>query len=63
MVLLGLVLCASWLIGCSQQEGPAEKAGKKLDETIESVAETMEDAKEDVVDAEYEEVKDEDKKD
>lgn len=41
----GLVTIA--LVGC-QQEGPAERAGKKIDETVEKAGEKIEEAGEKV---------------
>lgn len=39
------------LSGCQQQEGPAEQAGKKLDQTTEKVGEQVEKAGESIQDA------------
>lgn len=39
------------LSGCQQQEGPAEQAGKKLDQTTEKVGEQVENAGESIQDA------------
>ncbi len=50
-VLISVMFCGLWFSGCSQQEGPAEKAGKEIDQTIEEVADTMEDTKESIVEA------------
>ena len=51
LIAIGLLLCGFWFNACSQQEGPAEKAGKKIDQAIDDVAGTMEETKENVVDA------------
>ena len=34
------------LAGCQKQEGPAEKAGKKVDQTVEKAGEKIEEVKE-----------------
>ncbi|TDG14195.1 hypothetical protein E2F43_12035 [Seongchinamella unica] len=49
VLLMGALLIA--LPGCMKQEGPAEKVGKSLDETAESVGDHVEDAGEAVQDA------------
>lgn len=36
------------LAGCQKQEGPAEAAGKKIDQTVEKAGEKIEEAKEKV---------------
>lgn len=36
------------LAGCQKQEGPAETAGKKIDQTVEKAGEKIEEAKEKV---------------
>lgn len=41
-------MCAGY--GC-ESEGPAEKAGKKIDQTIEEVADSVEDAGDKIEDA------------
>ena len=46
MVSLSLVMCAFLvsLSGCQKKEGPAEQAGKKVDQTTEKVGEQIEKA-------------------
>jgi len=36
------------LVGCEKKEGPAERAGKKVDETVEKAGEKIEEAGEKV---------------
>jgi len=48
--LIGLLIFGFWVSGCTQQEGPAEKAGKAIDQTVEEVRDSMEDTTEEVVD-------------
>ena len=53
MALTALAMGA-WLVtlsGCQHQEGPAEQAGKKLDQTTEKVGEQVEKAGESIQDA------------
>ena len=51
--LIIFVLCASLMFtvftGC-EQEGPAEKAGEKIDEAVENAGEAMEEAGEEIQD-------------
>lgn len=49
LMTLGLCACLTIpaLIGC-KEEGPAEKAGKQMDQAVEEAAETMEEAGEKV---------------
>lgn len=47
-VLFSLMLLGTGVISCSQQEGPAEKAGKKIDETMEKTGQAMNEAAEEV---------------
>jgi hypothetical protein len=54
-----MVLClgmALSLLAACEKEGPAERAGKKLDQMMEETRESMEEAGEDV-EKEYEEMK------
>lgn len=48
-----LVVCAWFaaLSGCQKQEGPAEQAGKTIDNATESLGESVEKAGEDIQDA------------
>ena len=48
-VYLLLIMMIFGISGCS--EGPAERAGKKVDEAVEDAGEAVEDAKEKVEDA------------
>ena len=49
-LLLAMVFCASvFITGCDDQ-GAAEEAGEKIDETVEDVGEEAEDAAEDLQD-------------
>ncbi|MFZ7126713.1 MAG: hypothetical protein ACOWWM_11230 [Desulfobacterales bacterium] len=57
LVLLALV----FVLAACEQEGPAERAGEKIDEAAETTAEKMEDAGE-AVEEKAEEVKEEAKK-
>ena len=45
-----LILSSFILVSCAEQEGPAERAGEKIDRGIESSKDTMSDAVEDVGD-------------
>ncbi len=51
--LMVIILCGSLmftvLIGC-EQEGPAEKAGEKIDEAVEKTGDTLEEAGEEIQD-------------
>jgi hypothetical protein len=49
LLLISALLVA--LPGCMKQEGPAEKAGKTLDNAAESVGDSVEDAGEAIQDA------------
>lgn len=42
LIFTGLI--STNLIGCSAEEGPAERAGKKVDEAVEQTNEKVEDA-------------------
>ena len=41
---LGMSALLVALIGCQKQEGPAERAGKEVDKTIEKAGESIQDA-------------------
>ncbi|ADJ29389.1 hypothetical protein [Nitrosococcus watsonii] len=44
LVIIALLLAGSaWLSGC-EQEGPAERAGENIDQTMEDAGDRMEDA-------------------
>lgn len=43
-VMLGILLMGIGLPGCSQQEGPVEKAGKEIDQATGKTAATIEQA-------------------
>ena len=45
LVLCIIAFCAVGIIGC-EKEGPAEKAGKKIDETFDSAKKKVEEATE-----------------
>lgn len=45
----GVVLAALW--GCERQEGPAERAGKSVDQATEKVGQKIEKAGENIQDA------------
>lgn len=49
-VLVITSLALAGLSGCQKEEGPAEKAGKALDEAASDIRETAEKAKEDIED-------------
>jgi hypothetical protein len=44
LILSCTILSLNVLIACQRQEGPAEKAGKKVDETVEKMGDKMEKA-------------------
>lgn len=50
-VLLVLIYLAGGLAACQKKEGPAEKAGKKIDQTMEKMGNQIEDAGDKVKDA------------
>lgn len=50
MIFVTLAMTAMLAVAC-EREGPAERAGEKIDETVEDVANAAEDACEDAKDA------------
>ena len=50
-VLLVLIYLVGGLAACQEKEGPAEKAGKKIDQTMEKMGNQIEDARDKVKDA------------
>jgi len=50
IIALTIITLSVWLSGCTK-EGPAEKAGKQIDKTIEKAGEQIEKAGEKVQDA------------
>lgn len=50
-VVLGMSALLVALIGCQKQEGPAERAGKEVDKTIEKTGQQIEKAGESIQDA------------
>ncbi len=50
-VVLGTSALLVALIGCQKQEGPAERAGKKADETVEKAGQQIEKAGDSIQDA------------
>ncbi len=50
-VVLGMSALLVALIGCQKQEGPAERAGKEVDKTIEETGQQIEKAGESIQDA------------
>jgi outer membrane lipoprotein-sorting protein len=44
LMLFFAVLLSSAIVACQEKEGPAEKAGKKLDEAVEKMGEKLEEA-------------------
>jgi hypothetical protein len=48
-LVMGMLLAA--LVGCQKKEGPAEQAGKVVDQTVEKVGQQVEKAGESIQDA------------
>jgi hypothetical protein len=48
---IAVLLLASAGLGACHEEGPAERAGKAVDEAVEGAQDTMEDARDNVEDA------------
>lgn len=50
-MLLAMVLLAAGVAGCQKQEGPAERAGKSMDNAVQKAGESIERAGKQVQDA------------
>ncbi len=48
---MGMMAVAVALVGCQKQEGPAEKAGKEVDQTVNEAGEQIEKAGEKIQNA------------
>lgn len=44
ILVCGTLVVAPGLAGCDQQDGPAERLGEKIDDTVEQVGDKVEDA-------------------
>lgn len=45
------LMVSAWLVTACEQQGPAERAGEKIDEATEDIGNAVEDACEDIKDA------------
>jgi predicted small secreted protein len=51
IVILSIFLAVTLVVAGCNNEGPAEKAGEKIDETVQDVGEAVEDAGDEIEDA------------
>lgn len=51
ILILSLVLLSFIITGCEQQQGPAERAGESIDQTLQDTGDAMDDASDDVKDS------------
>jgi predicted small secreted protein len=47
ILIFSLVFLSFILTGCEEQQGPAERAGKSIDKTMEDIRDAMQDAADD----------------
>ncbi len=50
-LLLALLLTGGWTLAGYEQEGPAERAGERMDEAVEEAGDDLEDAADDLENA------------